>query len=50
MPHFDEHLELHRLDCEASHGDLTSYNFTRERSLRSLRKPFVRRRWSAATI
>ena len=31
MPHFDEHLELHRLDCQASHGDLTSYNFTRQR-------------------
>ena len=31
MPHFEEHIELHRLDCRASHGDLTSYNFTRER-------------------
>ena len=31
MPRFEEHLELHRLDCRASHGDLTSYNFTRER-------------------
>ena len=31
MPHFDEHIELHRLDCQASHGDLTSYNFTREK-------------------
>ena len=31
MPHFDEHIELHRLDCEASHRDLTSYNFTREK-------------------
>ena len=31
MPHFDEHLELHRIDCQASHGDLTSYNFTREK-------------------
>jgi poly(A) polymerase len=31
MPRFDEHLELHRLDCQASHGDLTSYNFTREK-------------------
>jgi len=31
MPQFDEHLELHRLDCEASHGDLTTYNFTREK-------------------
>jgi poly(A) polymerase len=30
LPLFDEHLELHRLDCQASHGDLTSYNFSRE--------------------
>jgi poly(A) polymerase len=25
----EKHLELHRLDCLASHGDLTSYNFCR---------------------
>lgn len=31
MPRFEEHMELHRLDCQASHRDLTSYNFTRER-------------------
>jgi len=31
MPRFDEHLQLHRLDCEASHGNLASYNFTREK-------------------
>jgi poly(A) polymerase len=31
MPRFDEHLQLHRMDCQASHGDLTSYNFTREK-------------------
>jgi poly(A) polymerase len=30
LPRFEEHLELHRLDCQASHGDLTTYNFTRE--------------------
>ena len=30
-PQFEQHLELHRLDCQASHGDLTSYNFTRQR-------------------
>jgi poly(A) polymerase len=29
MPQFEEHLELHRLDCESSHGDLTLYDFTR---------------------
>ena len=27
MPRFDEHLALHRADCESSHGDLTSYRF-----------------------
>src|SRR5438105_3825164 len=26
LPRFEEHLELHRLDCQSSHGDLTSYN------------------------
>jgi len=31
LPRFDEHLELHRLDCLASHGDLTLYNFAREK-------------------
>jgi poly(A) polymerase len=31
MPRFDEHLRLHRMDCEASHGNLTSYNFTRQK-------------------
>jgi poly(A) polymerase len=31
MPRFDEHLELHRMDCLSSHGDLTSYNFMREK-------------------
>jgi poly(A) polymerase len=31
MPRFDEHLELHRVDCQASHGDLSMYNFTREK-------------------
>jgi poly(A) polymerase len=27
---FGEHLELHRLDCTASHGNLDNYNFARE--------------------
>jgi len=27
MPGFDEHLELHRLDCLSSHGSLTNYDF-----------------------
>jgi poly(A) polymerase len=29
MKGFEEHLELHRLDCLASHGDLTNYNLAR---------------------
>ncbi|MBV9572521.1 MAG: CCA tRNA nucleotidyltransferase [Acidobacteriales bacterium] len=28
MPGFEQHLALHRMDCESSHGDLSSYNFT----------------------
>ena len=31
MPDFDEHLQLHRMDCESSNGILDSYNFTREK-------------------
>jgi poly(A) polymerase len=27
LPAFDQHLELHRLDCLASHGSLESYDF-----------------------
>ena len=30
LPQFDEHLELHRLDCQASHGCLGSYNLVRD--------------------
>lgn len=26
LPHFDEHMELHRLDCLSSHRNLHSYN------------------------
>jgi poly(A) polymerase len=31
LPKFDEHLELHRMDCLSSHGDLSLYNFVRDR-------------------
>ena len=31
MPRFAEHLELHRIDCRASHGDLSLYQYTKER-------------------
>lgn len=29
LPHFDQHLELHRLDCLCSHGNLNAYDFVR---------------------
>lgn len=35
LPAFDEHLELHRIDCLSSHGLLDAYNYAREQ-LRSL--------------
>ena len=35
LPHFEEQLELHRLDCLASHRDLELHNLTLEK-LRSL--------------
>ena len=31
LPRFQEHLELHRLDCSASHRDLSLYEFVREK-------------------
>lgn len=31
MPHFPEHLELHRLDCASSHGDLDTYRLVKEK-------------------
>ncbi|MGA7885157.1 MAG: CCA tRNA nucleotidyltransferase [Acidobacteriaceae bacterium] len=31
LPHFDEHLALHRLDCLSSHGDLSLYEFAKRR-------------------
>ena len=31
LPGFEEHLELHRLDCLSSHGNLDSYEYSRER-------------------
>jgi len=27
LERFDEHLELHRLDCQSSHRDLSNYDF-----------------------
>ena len=31
LPRFAEHLELHRLDCYASHGDLSLYEFVKDK-------------------
>ncbi|HEY7354270.1 MAG TPA: CCA tRNA nucleotidyltransferase [Terriglobales bacterium] len=31
LPEFDQHLQLHRLDCESSHRNLHLYDFTREK-------------------
>jgi poly(A) polymerase len=31
LPKFGEHLDLHRMDCLASHGKLGLYNFVKER-------------------
>jgi poly(A) polymerase len=30
LPKFEEHLELHRLDCLASHGSLEAYDFVQQ--------------------
>ena len=35
LPRFEEHLELHRLDCLGSHGNLALYEFVRERLLQT---------------
>lgn len=31
LPQIEEHIEQHRLDCVASHGDLSLYEFAREK-------------------
>ncbi len=31
LPRFDEHMELHRIDCLSSHGDLSLYNLVSEK-------------------
>jgi poly(A) polymerase len=30
MPHFEEHLALHRADCMSAHGDLRLYDYARD--------------------
>ncbi len=41
LPGFDEHLELHRMDCLSSHGQLDSYEYSREQ-LQSLPPEAIR--------
>jgi poly(A) polymerase len=31
LPKFEQHLELHRLDCQSSHRDLSLYDFARDK-------------------
>jgi poly(A) polymerase len=31
LPQFEQHLELHRLDCQSSHRDLSLYEFAKEK-------------------
>ena len=33
MPDFEEHMELHRLDCLSSHGHLDNYEFVRRKQI-----------------
>src|SRR6202790_273033 len=41
LPAFEEHLELHRIDCLSSHGQLEAYEYTREQ-MRSLPPEAIR--------
>jgi poly(A) polymerase len=41
LPAFEEHLELHRIDCLSSHGQLDAYEYTREQ-MRSMPPEAIR--------
>ena len=41
LPAFDEHLELHRIDCLSSHGQLDAYHYSQEQ-LRSMPPEAIR--------
>jgi poly(A) polymerase len=41
LPAFEEHLELHRIDCLSSHGQLEAYEYTREQ-MRSMPPEAIR--------
>ena len=40
-PNFDDELELHRVDCLASHGNLDNYEFLRRRSEDLANEPLI---------
>jgi len=44
-PCFPDELELHRLDCEASHGDLDNYHFLREFQSALAAEPALPKPW-----
>jgi poly(A) polymerase len=41
LPAFEEHLELHRIDCLSSHGQLEAYGYAQEQ-LRSMPPEAIR--------
>jgi poly(A) polymerase len=41
LPAFEEHMELHRIDCLSSHGNLGSYEYVREQ-MRSMPPEVIR--------
>jgi poly(A) polymerase len=41
LPAFDEHLELHRIDCLSSHGQLDAHEYSQEQ-LRSIPPEAIR--------
>jgi poly(A) polymerase len=41
LPAFEEHLELHRIDCLSSHGQLEAYEYAQEQ-LRSMPPEAIR--------
>ena len=40
LPRFEEQLELHRIDCQSSHGELANYEFVREKLQATPREEF----------
>ena len=50
LPRFEEHLELHRLDCLASHGSLEAYTFVQRFLVETPPKKCIPQSWSQAMI